>query len=390
VEAAWLQRWRNGQRCLPLVPDASGPDQVDARVALKELLDDLDEAHPLAAFLGATARSYQRALDMLDARGTPGFVAHSRALYGHPRDPVVPGVEALEGAQPVPTHLDAAHAFLTASAGCDIPSPLASFDDQAAAAWLDERIQPLFDKPLRIELDPDLPSLATAGSRRIRLRAGARFSEQALRQLLEHEALVHTATKRSGKAQPLLSSLGLSSPRTTAAQEGLATVAELITDTMDLIRLRRVALRIVAVDAALEGADFLDVFEILRAGGQPAEEAFRSAARVFRGGDVRGKVAFTKDVVYLRGMARVHTFLLAALRDHHPALPARLFAGRMTLGDALRLEPFFDDGTLKAARVLPTWVTELSSLAAYLAWSAFSTRIPVAEVSLEDFMDSPD
>ena len=111
---------------------------------------------------------------------------------------------------------------------------------------------------------------------------------QTLRQLLEHEALVHSATKRNGRAQPLLTSLGLSAPRTTATQEGLATLAELITDTMDLVRLRRIALRIKGLDAGLSGADFLQVFDIFRQGGQPDAEAFRSAARIFRGGDVRG------------------------------------------------------------------------------------------------------
>lgn len=383
AEHAYLEALARGAPRLPS-PPRTRLDQARPRAALGALLEHIDEGHPLAAFLGRTARSYLRVLDLLDARGQPHFVAHSTALFGHPRDPVAPG-------QPAgPRHLDAAQAFLAASEGCELPDEAETLDSEAAADWLRGRLEGLFAEPLPVELDPELPALASAGSRRVRLRDGARFSELHLRQLLEHEALVHTATKRSGKAQPVLRSLGLSSPRTTAAQEGLATLAELVTDTMDMRRLRRVALRIVAVDAALEGADFHEVFDIFREGGQVAQEAFRSAARVFRGGDPRGGegggVAFTKDVVYLRGMARVHTFLLAAIRDGHTDLPARLFAGRMTLGDALVLEPWFEDGTLSPAQVLPAWVRSLSTLTAYLTWAGFSARIPVSEVRLDDFL----
>ena len=46
--------------------------------------------------------------------------------------------------------------------------------------------------------------------------------------------------------------MSLGSPRTTKTQEGLATFAELITSSIDLARLRRIALRIPAVHMGLE------------------------------------------------------------------------------------------------------------------------------------------
>ena len=75
---------------------------------------------------------------------------------------------------------------------------------------------------------------------------------------------------------------------------------------MDLSRLRRLALRIIAVKHVIEGADFVEVFRFFLRAGQSEDESARSAARVFRGGDPHGGIAFTKDVVYLHGLIGVH------------------------------------------------------------------------------------
>ncbi len=48
----------------------------------------------------------------------------------------------------------------------------------------------------------------------------------------------------------------------TRTQVGVAVFSELITYSIDLVRLRRIALRAVAVDPALSGADFIDVFRL--------------------------------------------------------------------------------------------------------------------------------
>ena len=373
VEAAFFAA---GARALPAPP----PVEISHRktiAALSAFIADVDEGDPLGAFLIRTAESYRDAAEMIQHAHTPRFTTISRALYGEPREPIVPGA---------PTHLDAAEHFITATASAPLGAPRPTMSAARAAAWLQEQIDRYFtDKRLPVVLDDHLAALATAGARRVRMRGGTDYTLQTLRQLLEHEALVHSATKRNGRAQPVLTSLGLSAPRTTATQEGLATLAEMITDTMDLVRLRRIALRIVALDAALSGADFLAVYDIFRQGGQPETEAFRSAARIFRGGDVRGGVVFTKDVVYLKGMTTVHTFLLKAILEGHHALPARLFAGRMTLSDALHLEPAFAEGVLVGPAVTPDWISSLPTLAAYLSWAGFSSRIPIGDLALADF-----
>lgn len=82
---------------------------------------------------------------------------------------------------------------------------------------------------ITVELDRNLIAKAAAGATRIRLRHGAAFSDYDRRQLLQHEALVHSLTALNGREQAVLPSLALASPRVTAAQEGLATFAEQIT-----------------------------------------------------------------------------------------------------------------------------------------------------------------
>ncbi len=83
---------------------------------------------------------------------------------------------------------------------------------------------------------------------------------------------------------------------------------------------------------ALDGADFIQVFEGFLAGGQSQEESFRSTQRVFRGADLRGGSAFTKDTAYLTGMLGVHTLMGIAIRDNRPDLVGHLLAGRLSLG----------------------------------------------------------
>jgi uncharacterized protein (TIGR02421 family) len=366
VEADFLHKWRAGRRELPTPPPVPAPP-TDER--LGEVMAGVDSQDPLQAFVGRTAAAYRTATSMLQAAGTPDFSRHACALYGAPDDRI--------GAGPT-TVLEEARHLLSATDALNVPRAARMVEAGPARDQLQRSVDAHFERRLPVVLDAQLGSLAAAGARRIRIRGGMRWAPAQLEQLLQHEALVHSATKRNGRRQPL-KTLGLSSPRTTAVQEGLATLAEMVTDCLDLHRLRRIALRVEMVHRALAGADFLQVFEAML-DEEPEQEAFRSTMRVFRGGDVRGGVAFTKDVVYLSGLRQVHSFLLAALRAHRPELSVVLFAGRMTCGDAVALAPLLADGTLQPAAVMPPWVRRTDRLAAYLAWAAFGQRVEPMEL----------
>lgn len=379
LEGEFLAGWRAGQPRLPDValPRVSLPDETSA---LEALMARCDRGHPLGRLLWKTARSYLEAARMLEGAGTPEFTRHSIALYGRPDD---------EYATQEVTGLDAAGFFLKTTddllGGHEIPPTVADIPAEVFAARLRKAIDEFFtDDIVAVEIDPKLSSKAIAGSKRVRIREGALFTELDFAQLLNHEALVHTLTMINGKRQPHLRCLGLGAPRTTRTQEGIAVLAELATMSMDIQRLRRIALRVRALDRALNGADFIEVFGTFLDAGQGEDESYKSAQRVFRGGDVRGRIAFTKDCVYLKGLLEVHTILRVAIRDNRPDLVRHLFAGRLTIGDIVDLAPYFESGLLIGPRYVPPWAQDLRCLAASLAYSAFVTYIDLSAVKLEN------
>lgn len=381
VEEDFLAKWRGGRAELPRVELQPRDHSADI-AALETFISRCDVGHPAGNFLAMTARSYATAGHMLGAIGTPSFTHYSSALYRRP-DFYYTRLQL--------SMLDAANFFLKTTdallGGAQIPPSPAEIPAKAFAAWIQPELDRFFGAgQITVVLDPNLAAKAIAGSSRIRLRASALFSELDKNQLLQHEAFVHIATAQNGARQPNLISLGLGAPRTTQTQEGIATLAELFTGSMDINRLRRLALRVLAVQQALEGADFIQVFEGFLAAGQTQEESFRSTQRVFRGVDLRGGSAFTKDAAYLTGLLGVHTLLRIAIRDNRPELIGHLFAGRLSLADTLRLAPLFDSGWLKGPVYLPAWASDLRILAANLAFSAFIAQIKLDVLDLKVFM----
>ena len=377
AERAFLAAVEAGRPEPPRVALAP-PDHLPNEQDLAALVRRFDVGDPVQQWLSRTLEDVRRTVAMLRSLGTNAFVEWSLRLYGSPHNPAHPGA---------PSALASAHHFLESTQRLQIQPAVEDITDEEAARWMTEQVARFFpEEPPRVELDPNLASRASAGSARIRLRKGARFSRIQLRQLLHHEALVHVATRRNGKAQPSLRALGLSLPRTTATQEGLASLAELVSDTMDLRRLRRIALRVVAIHDALEGASFMDCWRYFREAGASGEEAYHSARRVFRGGDAAplGGV-FAKDSVYVGGLMRVQGFCLTAIRDGRKELPLRLFSGRLTTGDVLDLEEAFADGTIEEPRVAPEWVQELDCLAAFLTVGGLVTQLDLDAVTLDDF-----
>ena len=336
-----------------------------------------DPAHPLGAYLVDSARHWDLAARMLEALGTREAGALSVMLYGHPRDPLPGGG---------PSAREAAAHFIGIADELDreliAPEEQVRISATALQLQLQNQLDAFFGgRVVAVELDPDLIAKAAAGAFRIRLRDGAAFSDYDQAQLLHHEALVHSLTALNGREQATLPSLAMSSPRVTATQEGLAVLAEQITGSLDIERMKRVSLRTEAIAMALEGADFLQVFGHFMEAGQDPSESFASAQRVFRGVPVEGGSAFAKDTVYLRGLVEVHTFFRHALREGRLRQCRRLFAGKMTLADVERFEPLFESGALSPPRWLPPWAARANGLAGLLAFSLFANRIRLDRLS---------
>ena len=350
-------------------------DFSDARREFDAIASAADPSHPLGIYLIESAGSWNLAAELLEHLGTPRVTELSITLFGKPEHRLPGGATTREAANhfiAIANELD--HELLAPSEQVEISATSLAMQLQAALDdYFDGRV-------ITVVPDPDLIAKAAAGATRIRLRAGAAFSDYDRHQLLQHEAFVHSLTALNGREQTVLPSMSLSSPRTTATQEGLATFAEQITGAIDIERMKRVSLRIEAVAMALDGADFLQVFDYFLAAGQNRVESFTSAQRVFRGVPTSGGHAFTKDTVYLRGLIGVHTFFRWALKHDKLRLCRMLFAGKMTLADVQRFEPLFDSGDLAPPRWLPQWVARANGLAGMLAFSLFANRIRLEQI----------
>ena len=383
LEEQFLADYARGATTLPQIAYPR-QDFSEARQELARIADKADAQHPLGQYLAESARSWSIAAELAEVLGTPAVTAHSIRLYGTPDEPL-PG----NG----PSTRQAARHFIEIANELDheLMSPAERVPVSATALQLQLQgdLDDYFNtRVIEVVLDPDLISKAAAGATRIRLRDGAAFNDYDRHQLLQHEAFVHSLTALNGREQPVLASLALPSPRTTATQEGLATFAEQITGRIDIGRMKRLSLRIEAVAMALGGADFIEVFRYFLAAGQTPEDCFASAQRVFRGVPTTGGAAFTKDTVYLRGLVGVHTFFRWALRQQKLHLCRWLFAGKMTLADVQRFEPLFEAGVLAPARWMPPWIERANGLAGMLAFSLFANRIRLDAIAhSDDFLD---
>ena len=76
----------------------------------------------------------------------------------------------------------------------------------------------------------------------------------------------------------------------------------------------------------------------------------------------------------------VHTFFRWGMQHQRIELARHFFSGRMTIGDAVRLDPLFDAGVLMPPRYLPPWMVKTNGLAAYLAFAVFADRILIEEL----------
>lgn len=381
VELGFIAAWKAGNAKLPQITYPSC-DHAATRVALDDIIRAADPQHPVGDYIRRSAESWRVATELLEAMGTSAITAHSAKLYGRPDDQV-PGATL--------TNLDAAQHFIAIADEYNSGAPLDEVKAEIPAETLQMELQQKLDAffgagVVKVETDPDLIAKAAAGATRIRLRSATNFSDYDRDQLLAHEAFVHTLTALNGRAQPNLASLARSSPRVTATQEGLAVFAELMSGSIDIARMKRISLRILGIDMAIRGADFIEVFRFFMDAGQSETDSFASAQRVFRGAPVTGGAAFTKDAVYLHGLLSVHTFFRWALKNQRMKLCRNLFAGKLTLHDVLALEPYFDNGYIAQPRYLPPWVQHAHGLAGILAFSLFANRIRLDHVQADDLV----
>ena len=381
IEMDFVAAWKRGGARLPEIAYPKF-DFAQTRDALLGISLAAEPGHPVGDYIRRTAESWRIATELLDTIGTPRITEHSARLFGKPTD-LVPGAKL--------TNVDAARHFIVLADEFMSKAAINETPEFIEADDLRDDLQRQLDAffgadVVRVETDPELIAKAAAGATRIRLRSATSFTSYDRDQLIEHEAFVHSLTALNGRRQPHLKSLARNSPRITATQEGLAVFAELMSGSIDIERMKRISLRILAIDMALKGADFIEVFRFFLDAGQSETDSFASSQRVFRGAPLGGGAAFTKDTVYLHGLLSVHTFFRWAFKHRKVGLCRNLFAGKLALHDVVALMPYFEDGYIAPPKFLPPWMQHANGLAGTLAFSLFANQIRLDRVEAEDLV----
>jgi uncharacterized protein (TIGR02421 family) len=348
-------------------------DFTDKKAILRGIIDEVSGlGHPATNLIKRNAESYFSALVMLENLGTPAVTEISKDLYGSPYD-VIPGYKY--------TSLQAANYFLEVC-GTFKSEEMEAFTDnremdaRTLRVYLLSRMKHVFGtKEIKVDLVPDLASKASVSASRVKLRESAIFKEHEARQLLHHEVFTHALTSINGAMQPYMPSMQFNAPRITATQEGLAQFSELITGSIHLLRLKRIALRIIALDMAFNGADFIDLFKFFKKQGDSDEESYLSAMRIFRGGTPKGGVIFMKDGVYIKGMLEVYSFFIKSMKENKLEQMRIFFAGKMTTTDVEDMNSMADTEILEQPKYIPLWFEQIHNLAAILAFMKFVTNL---------------
>jgi uncharacterized protein (TIGR02421 family) len=361
-----------------------GYDPEDAREEFRDIERDIDRrlgrTHAAARLMRRMCAEYEIVLDMLAARGTPQFSTRARDLYGATSDAFHPGEPSVSDLADM---LDESLSCIAESAFLeedrrDIPT-------EQAVVLLQGRLDRVFSAPedrVHVTVSDGIVADAAAGSDYIKLRKDALFSDRDLRMLEVHEGWVHVGTTLNGRAQPICTFLGKGTPSTTVTQEGLALFVEVITFSSHPARLRRVTDRIRAIRMAERGATFLDVFRTLCDEGRKLDESYSTCMRVFRGSTpVLGP--FPKDLSYSKGFVLIYNFIRLAVRRGRLDRVPLLFCGKLMLDEVGALAELVEEGVVIRPRFLPPFLSDMSALTAYMAYSSFFNRLDLETVEAE-------
>lgn len=367
----FIRNYKSGSIKLPQI-SYEKVDYRELEAELHKIKNSFTPNDPIENFIVDTIHSLMDSIQLNHSIGTPEFTEISKRVFGVPDDNLPNSkISILSAAKQV---IDMAeefnHPYLK-----EIDETV---DAEDVKAYLERRIKGAFkDDAPQVIITEGMAAKATATPKVIRLRNGRHFSNYDFKQLFYHEVMTHSLTSINGEAQPILKLMAKGTLRTLTTQEGLATFAEVITGSMDIHRLKRLALRTVAIEMALCGANFVEVFEYFLSKGIPHAESFSSTQRIFRGGFPDKNIIFTKDCVYLDGLMNIHTLFNWAMKNNRIELTHLLFCGRVSIDDLFVLEPFYKSGIIEAPKFLPAWYGKIDGLAGSLGFSLLANLIRI-------------
>ena len=308
-------------------PLAIDPDS--AKRALYDIDLSILEDPLLERLLTEKRREIDQQLTMLATRNTPAFRPASTMLYGNVAQALLDDALGLLGStDPAPPRGEAVGAADIASAARGLIGAYHALDERFAA---------------EVEIRDDVSGLMVSGPK-LMIGSDSIMPLQRVDALLAHEVSIHLLTFFNGTTQGLkIFRSGLANYE--GVQEGLGVFAEWAVGGLTRTRLRLLAGRVVAVDAMLHGADFIDTFRLLhREHGFRRRGAFQICARVFRSGGM------AKDAIYLRGFRQVVDLIASG------ASLAPFWLGKIAPGHAPDIEELLLRGLVHAPVFIPEFL----------------------------------
>lgn len=383
------QFFKNKAKKLPHVTatyyNENNPLQFDPLKKIQEFHDierrirrKLGQYSGVGSIMMRMSREYARVVEMLMSRGTPRFTEISQELYGSSEDAFHIGAPTLKDlATLVTTTLSNIKNQVATEADVKM------FSSEETVAILSKRFSSYFgDKTPRVQLSDGILADASAGADKLKIHKGLMFSEREIRTFEVHEGWVHLGTTLNGMAQPICTFLSKGPPSSTITQEGLAIITEVFTFASYPGRLKRLTNRIIAVNMAEEGADFLEVYHFYRKQGLEEGDAFHATARVFRGSTPDGG-PFTKDLSYSKGFILIYNYIrLAVQRGLVTQIPF-LFLGKTTLEDVHILADLVEEGIVTPPKYVPPQFQDLAALTAWMVYSLFLNQLDLQRMATD-------
>lgn len=362
-------------RSLPLSFDPKKKIEEFAEIA-RDVDAQLGKTDELAPLLKAIAEQYIDVVELILNRGTQKFHHYSRKLYGSPKDTFFGDKNRIgdlgQLLYSILSKID------DSAMGQDVPEDVEAAD---AVKMLNERFAGYFGgDEVQARLSDGIVADAAAGSDVVKIKEGSLFSQRDIDILEVHEGWVHVGTTQNGIHQHVAKWLSKGPPRCSSTQEGLAVIMEIFTFRTYPRRARHINDRILGIDKAEDGANFLELIEFYRTEGYSEEDCVNNARRVFRGGVVEGGAPFTKDISYCKGFVENYNFIRSAIRAGKPELVPFLFAGKLNVDDVPLIYRKYQEGVIDPPKYLPPQFRDMNGIAVWMSFSSFLNLVDLKKI----------
>ncbi|WP_040933465.1 flavohemoglobin expression-modulating QEGLA motif protein [Coxiella burnetii] len=331
----------------------------------------------VSALMQQRCREYRDVIHLLKARGTKEFSKISQDLYGSSDEAFYAGAPTLRDLS------------LTVSKALDhigektlTEKDESKYTAREAVKILGDRLEKYFGKKknIHVKVSDNIVADASAGADTIKLREDLKFSKRVIQLYEVHEGWVHLGTTLNGLEQKICTFLSKGPPSTTVIQEGLAILTELFTFSSYPARARRINNRVVAINMAENGANFIDVFNFFHEKGQPEEESYYDAVRIFRG-STPDQGPFTKDLSYSKGFILIYNYIRLAIGSGNLSQLPLLFIGKTDLINIHLLKELDEEGLLTPPQYIPPQFKDLSALSAWGSYSLFLNQLNLEQLA---------